>query len=196
MPLRSSARRLGAVRRDTGIAQGDHRRCRRARRRVDRDRVAGRQRPLRRRPHHAQPCACRHRQPRLRVQPRRPEPAQPAHQRDRHPRRRHRAVQRRTAEGRGEGAPRLRLRPRRLRRRPAQRRGLGTPLHVPAEWHAHGWHDPRHADGRRCRVEPARRRRRPARGWVAAPDDRRPELRRCRGRHRTPHRTRGTRRRH
>ena len=91
-------------------------------RRLDRHRVEGDQRPLRRRPRHVQPGEGRDRRARLRVEPGRPQPAQPADQRHRHPRRRHRAVQRRAAQGRRGGDPRQRLRADRLLRAAATAR--------------------------------------------------------------------------
>ena len=118
-----------------GRRPGHDRRRRRARRRVDRDRLTRRQRPLRGRQDDQRPRAGGDRRARLRVEPGRPHAAQRAHERHRHPRRRHRAVQRRTAEGRRQGAPRLRLRDGGLRRRPhmAARAGSGATSRASAE---------------------------------------------------------------
>ena len=59
-------------------------------------------------------------------------------------------------------------------------RGVGAALRVAPQRHAHRRHDPRHADRDRRRLDPAGRRRRPARRRVDAADDRLAELRRRR----------------
>ena len=153
--------RYGSVRGCTR-ASDDPGRCRTGRR-LDRHRVQGDQRAVRRRRRDQREGPGGDPRPGLRVEPGRPQPAQPPDQRDRDPGLRHRAVQRRAPQGRGPRDQDHRLRARGLlQRRPRHRaRRLGEPGAEPAQRHPHRRRRAGHPDGRGRLLRRSGRRRRP-----------------------------------